>query len=72
MKKGGDMKSMTKLRYERVLASLLTFCGMVLLFFAFFTPPRGEISASVLVAFGEVMTFVGALLGIDYHYRIKQ
>lgn len=66
------MKPMTKWRYERVMAALLIFCGMALLFTAFFTPPKGEISASVLVAFGEVMTFVGALLGIDYHYRIKQ
>ncbi|KDS39087.1 hypothetical protein M092_1025 [Parabacteroides distasonis str. 3776 D15 iv] len=32
-------------------------------------PPRGEIHSSVLVAFGEVSTFAGALLGVDYKYR---
>lgn len=36
---------------------------------AFFTSPPGEIHSSVLVAYGEVMTFAGALFGIDYHYR---
>lgn len=31
--------------------------------------PPGEIHSSVLIAYGEVMTFAGALFGIDYHYR---
>jgi hypothetical protein len=25
----------------------------------------------VLTAFGEILTFVGALFGIDYHYKYK-
>lgn len=45
-----------------VLGALLLICG-------FFVPPMGGISPSVLVAYGEVMTFAGALFGIDYHYR---
>ena len=32
-------------------------------------PPVGIIDSSVLVAFGEMSTFAGALLGIDYRYR---
>ena len=42
------------------IASVLCLFGLVLLGVAFFT---------VLVAYGEVMTFAGALFGIDYHYR---
>ncbi len=38
------------------------FCG-------FAAPPLGVIDASVLIAFGEVMTFTGTLVGIDYRYR---
>lgn len=54
---------------EKFLAILLTIAGIVLLFCGQLTEPVGEISTSVLVAFGEVMTFVGAILGIDYSYK---
>lgn len=57
---------------QLVLAYLLTLCGIGLLIAAFIVPPQGEIDGSVLGAFGEVMAFVGALMGIDYHYRYKQ
>ena len=43
--------------------------GISLLAIAFFVRPPGEIHSSVLVAYGEVMTFAGALFGIDYHYH---
>lgn len=51
------------------MACVLCTFGMALLGAAFFTSPPGEIHSSVLVAYGEVMTFAGALFGIDYHYR---
>lgn len=51
------------------LAILLVTCGMALLYMGFWVTPRGEIHSSVLVAYGEVMTFVGALIGIDYAAR---
>lgn len=35
-----------------------------MLFMGLWMPPRGEIHSSVLVAFGEVSTFAGALLGV--------
>lgn len=54
---------------EKFPAILLTIAGIVLLFFGQLTDPVGEISTSVLVAFGEVMTFVCAILGIDYSYK---
>ena len=34
-------------------------------------PPVGVIDNSILVAFGEILTFVGSLFGIDHHYRYK-
>ena len=45
---------------------MLCTCGMTLLFTALWMPPQGIIDSSVLVAYGEVMTFVGGLVGIDY------
>ncbi|MDO5017592.1 MAG: hypothetical protein Q4E10_04425 [Porphyromonas sp.] len=55
-----------------LLAVLLVTSGMVLLYLGFWISPKGEIHSSVLVAYGEVMTFVGALLGIDYAARERQ
>lgn len=45
--------------------------GIGLLIAGFAADPTGQIHSSVLVAFGECMTFAGSLLGIDYHYRNK-
>lgn len=51
--------------------SLCTF-GCALLTAGICIPPAGVIDSSVLVAFGEILTFAGSLIGIDYHYRYKQ
>lgn len=45
--------------------------GLVLLFLGFYAVPVGEIAPSVLTAFGEMATFSGALIGVDYRYRFK-
>ena len=45
--------------------------GIGLLWTSLFIPPLGIIDASVLAAVGEVLTFSGALVGIDYSYRFK-
>lgn len=42
---------------------------LLLVMLGFWVPPVGIIDSSVLVAFGEMSTFAGALLGIDYRYR---
>lgn len=55
--------------WQLILAYMLTLSGVALLFCGFAAPPLGVIDASVLIAFGEVMTFTGALVGIDYRYR---
>ncbi|MDD7438704.1 MAG: hypothetical protein PUK66_07730 [Bacteroidales bacterium] len=54
------------------LAIVLVICGMTLFFMGFWVSPLGEIHSSVLIAYGEVMTFVGALIGIDYAARERQ
>lgn len=59
------------MKTQLYLAYLLCIVGMALLWGGFFSPPLGKIDSSILVVFGEVLTFVGALLGIDYHYQIK-
>ena len=38
----------------------------------FVLPPLAEIHHSVLIAFGEILTFAGSLIGNDYKYRYKE
>ena len=45
--------------------------GITLLFSGFWIDPQGLIDNSVLVAFGEISTFAGALFGVDYSYKLK-
>ena len=52
-------------------AIFLITVGCGLLIAGFILPPSGEIHNSVLVAFGEILTFAGALFGIEYHYKYK-
>lgn len=56
---------------ELIIGILLVIAGIVLLFTGFYSPVVGEIHNSVLVAYGEVSTFAGAILGVDYSYRFK-
>lgn len=58
-------------RVQLFSAVLLILVGCGLLTAGFFMPPEGVIHSSVLIAFGEILTFVGALFGIDYHYKAK-
>ena len=46
--------------------------GCALLACGFVAVPTGEIHHSVLIAFGEILTFAGSLIGIDYHYRYRE
>ena len=54
-----------------ILAISMASFGAVLILTAFFVPPMGIIDASVLTAFGEMLTFSGTVLGIDYKYKNK-
>ena len=58
---------------ERILqlatAAILSVGGLALLYVGALIAPQGEIHESILVGFGEVATFAGAIFGIDYTYR---
>jgi hypothetical protein len=60
------------LRVHLYIATILTVAGCLLLVGGFLVDPKGEIHSSVLVAFGEIMTFVAALLGINYTYKVRE
>ena len=63
---------MKRITVQLIIAILLTVSGIVLLFSGFWIDPQGLIDNSVLVAFGEISTFAGALFGVDYSYKIKK
>ena len=62
---------MKRITVQLIIAILLTLSGIVLLFSGFWIDPQGLIDNSVLVAFGEISTFAGALFGVDYTYKFK-
>ena len=60
-----------KASIQLITAAVLAIGGLVLLFCGVYITPQGEIHESLLVGFGEVATFAGALFGIDYTYKWK-
>lgn len=61
-----------RLTVQLWIAVVLTLSGIALVWTAFLVVPRGEIHNSVLLAFGEMSTFAGALFGIDYKHRLNK
>ena len=61
-----------KLSIQFWVGIVITLIGLTLLFVGLFCPPVGTIDWSVLTAFGEIATFAGALIGIDYSYKFKE
>lgn len=57
--------------WQLITAVAMVAAGLAFLAVALFIPPEGEIHPSVLVACGELLTFAGALFGIDYSYKKK-
>ena len=55
--------------FQLMSAIFLIALGSGLLVAGFIVHPPGEIHNSVLIAFGEILTFAGALFGIAYHYQ---
>ena len=53
------------------LAVGMCLFGAILISAGFLVAPLGVIDNSVLVAFGEIITFAGAILGINYLYSAK-
>lgn len=62
---------LNKLNIQLITASILSIGGLVLLFCGIYIDPQGQIHESLLIGFGEVATFAGALFGIDYTYKIR-
>lgn len=56
---------------QLAVATILAMAGVGLLFMGFWCAPEGEIHHSVLIGFGEVSTFAGALFGVDYTYKYR-
>lgn len=71
MKKLKTLSTQEKLTVQLFLGCAIAIAGLVLLFISFFVDPLGIIHSSVLAAVGEVFTFSGALIGIDYTYKYK-
>jgi len=60
-----------KLTIQLLTAAILSIGGLIMLYCGVFIDPQGQVHESLLVAFGEVATFSGALMGIDYVYKKK-
>ena len=59
-------------RLQLIIAAVLCCFGCLMLVAGFIAPPVGEIHHSLLIAFGEILTFSGSLIGIDYKYRYRK
>lgn len=69
----GDMEVVAK-KVELIkvwLAVGLTIFGCILIVLGFWANPIGEIHNSVLIAIGEIFSFSGCVLGINYAYQYK-
>lgn len=62
----------SKLTIQFIGAWVLVIVGVVLIFLGFYAEPVGDIAPTVLTAFGEILTFAGAIMGIDYRYKFKR
>lgn len=70
-----DKKTNDKINERQfILAVCLIIFGCILLLAGFFVSPTGVIHGSVLAAYGEICTMVGAILGINYasHKKIEK
>ena len=54
-----------RIYYQEALGFVCVLAAIVMTFVSLFLPPPGEIHTSVLILVGEVLCFVGALVGIN-------
>ena len=69
-----DLKTLILMRrnlIQLITAAILALGGLVMLFCGVYVEPQGQIHESLLIGFGEVATFAGALFGIDAAYSQK-
>lgn len=62
-------KYQKRINIQLTVAVMLCLAGLSLLFMGFWCSPTGEIHNSVLIGFGEVSTFAGALFGVVIKYK---
>ena len=60
-----------KMELQLIAAFALSIGGLILLFCGVFIDPQGQIHETLLIGFGEVVTFAGAIMGVDYTYKRK-
>lgn len=53
------------------LGIILAVFGMGIVIFSLVVPPVGAIHATVVTTFGTILTFIGALFGIDSNAKIR-
>lgn len=56
---------------QLIFSVLVLLVGIALLFIGILNEPVGEIHNSVIIVWGEILTFVGAVTGVDYSYRYR-
>lgn len=62
---------MKRSKFQLTVSTLLVLFGVILISVSFLVPPTGVIDPTVLTTFGEILTFAGALIGIDAKYKTK-
>lgn len=60
-----------KLNVQLITAAILSVGGLAMLFCGVYIDPQGQIHESLLIGFGEVVTFAGAIMGVDYTYKSR-
>lgn len=63
------MKNLLQVKLH--ITYILVIVGCCLLIAGLLIEPRGEIHNSVLIAFGEILTFVGSVFGLKYKYQLS-
>ena len=66
------MSTESKHTIQLILSVAMAIFGCAMIVVSFFVDPKGEIHPSVLAAFGEILTFAGAIIGVDYNYKYKR
>lgn len=60
-----------KKHLQLIIAAVLVVFGIALIIAAFVAPPMGYIDPTVLTAYGETLTFAGAVIGIDSYSKYR-
>ena len=65
------MTKQNKTTIQMIGSIVVLLLGVAIILISLLLPPKGVIDPSVNIAFGECLTFVGAIFGIDAKYKEK-